>query len=165
MSLRRTISALAIAATVVAGLAVAPMAQAATRDHGSTLKVFLQATEREVLDLGATGATLGDVVTGSGTVRASRNGKALGTFAYRAETVRVNMPGGIESRQSTQWITLADGSIMTSSLISVPQGARPVASQEYVIVGGTGHYAGVAGTATFTPKSANRYVLTFDFID
>ncbi|MDO8309572.1 MAG: hypothetical protein Q7V58_14605 [Actinomycetota bacterium] len=165
MSLRRTISALAIAATVATGLAVAPTAQAATRDHPATIKVFLHSTEREVLDLGATGATLGDVVTGSGTVRASKNGKLLGSFAYRAETVRVNMPGGIESRQSTQWITFADGSVMLSSLISVPQGTRPVESQEYVVVGGTGHYSGVAGTATFTPKSANNYVLTFHFVD
>jgi hypothetical protein len=86
-------------------------------------------TEREVLDLGATGTTFGDVVTGSGDLRRSPSGMTIGSWSYRAETVRVNIPGGNESRLTTQWCALGKGSIMVSGLVSVQQGTRPTRRQ------------------------------------
>lgn len=162
MSVRR----LAIALTAAAALAltVAAPAQAARPTAPSgTLTVYNHQTQRDILDLGASGTTVGDVITGSGTVALSAGGKSVGTFAYRAETVRVNMPGGNENRISTTVTSLPGGTILTSGLVSAQQGTRPTKTEQVVIVGGTGDYAGARGTATLNPGTNNRYKVTFTF--
>jgi hypothetical protein len=151
-----------VAAGVPAGAQGLPTPHATGKGHG-TLKgtFYLHQTERQAIDIGATGTSVGDVVTGSGTVSTSRGGAAIGSFAYRAETLTVAIPGGTESRNSILWVTLDGGRIAATSLISVQAGARPVATQEYVVLGGTGTYARVRGTMTFTPVSADDYTVTF----
>ena len=164
MSVRRIATAGVIAAGVA--LTAAAPATAAVAAHSSkNMTVYIAQTERNVLDLGATGITVGDVVTGSGDVSKTKGGSTIGTFAYRAETVRVNIPGGIENRLSTMWVSLPGGSLMASTVINVPSGTRPVKSQEYVILGGTGKYSGAAGDMTFTPLSPDEYKLAFHFTD
>ncbi len=161
MSRFRVITSIALACAAVFALA-GPTSAAPTAD---TLTVYMKQDQREVLDIGASGPTIGDVVTGSGPVSRTNGGTAIGSVVYRAETVRVNIPGGVESRLSTLWVTLPKGSIAATSLVSVPQGTRPVAVQQFVIVGGTGAYAGVRGTMGFKPLSADDYRLTYRFVD
>ncbi len=160
----RLVSVISVVAALMS-LSVAAPASATIRasPHG-TLTVLLTQTEREVLDLGGTGTTIGDVVTGSGDLRRTAQGSTIGSWAYRAETVRVNIPGGSENRLTTQWYTLGKGSIMVSGMISLQQGTRPTRPQPLVIVGGTGSYRGAAGTMTLLPKGPDDYVATFRFV-
>jgi hypothetical protein len=151
-----------VASTAMAASAAAPAS--AAPDSGK-LTVYMSQTERNVLDLGATGITIGDVVSGSGNVSKTKGGATIGSFAYRSETVRVNIPGGIENRLSTIWFSLPGGSLMASTVINVPSGTRPVKSQDYVILGGTGKYAGAAGDMVFTPLSPDDYKVVFRFTD
>ena len=108
-----------VASTAMAASAAAPAS--AAPDSGK-LTVYMSQTERNVLDLGATGITIGDVVSGSGNVSKTKGGATIGSFAYRSETVRVNIPGGIENRLSTIWFSLPGGSLMASTVINVPSG-------------------------------------------
>ena len=156
----------ALLTTVVASTAIAAaVTPASAAPDSGKMTVYMAQTERNVLDLGATGSTIGDVVTGSGNVTKTKGGAPIGSFSYRSETVRVNIPGGIENRLSTIWFSLPGGSLMASTVINVPSGTRPVKSQDYVILGGTGKYAGAAGDMTFTPLSPDDYKLTFRFTD
>ena len=161
-AMTRRVLALIAAATAAASLIVVPSASAA--DHPDKVTVFLQQTVREQLDEGATGVTVGDIVTGSGTLSRTKGGASIGEFVYRAETVRVNRPGALESRLSTQWYDLPKGAIMTSALISIHQGVRPTRSQKFVILGGTGSYIGAQGVLTFMPLGPDDYRATFDFV-
>lgn len=154
-----------VAAAAVAVALPAKAAPTAPTAPTGTLTIYLKQDQREVLDLGVAGTTVGDVVTGSGNVSRTNGGAAVGTFVYRAEAVRVNIPGGIENRMSTLWITLPKGSIAATSLISVPQGTRPVAVHQYIIIGGTGAYAGARGTMGFKPLGPDDYRAKFRFIE
>jgi hypothetical protein len=164
MRTRRLVHVIAaVAATLVSvSIAVPASATPRTGPHG-TLTILMTQTAREVLDLGATGTTVGDVVTGSGDLRRSAQGATIGTWTYRAETMRVNIPGGNENRLTTQWYALGKGSLMASGLISLQQGTRPTKPQPLVIVGGTGIYSGARGTMTLLPKGPDEYVATFRF--
>ncbi len=153
---------LATAAVAAAALAISVAAPASAAPSGS-LTIYTHQTQRDVLDLGASGTTVGDVVTGNGTVAMTKGGKTVGTYVYRAETVQVNIPGGNENRITTQVWGVSDGTIMVSGLISIQQGTRPTKPQPLIIVGGTGKYAGANGTATLKPTSANNYTVTFAF--
>jgi hypothetical protein len=157
-----------VAAIAGIGILAATMMGAATSatavTTAGTVTVYITQSEREVLDVGAAGVTIGDVVTGSGSASRTRGGAEIGTFAYRAETVRVNIPGGVENRLSTFWVTLPKGTLAATALVSVPQGTRPVGVQQFVIIGGTGAYAGVRGTMNFKPLSPDEYRLTYRFV-
>ena len=160
----RILATAAIAATALALSAAAPALATAPAKPTGTMTVYSHSTQRNVLDIDASGGiTIGDVVTGSGTVATTKGGKSVGTFAYRAETVRVNMPGGNENRISTSVYSLPGGTILLSGLVSVQQGTRPTKTEPVVIVGGTGKYAGAAGTATLNPGSTDNYKVTFKF--
>lgn len=162
MKVRRATVAVAIAAAATVAVAV-PAHAARPAAPSGTLTVYSKQTARNVLDLGASGITVGDVVTGSGTVSLTKGGKAVGTFAYRAETVRVAIPGGNENRISTAVTSLPGGTILTSGLVSIQQGTRPTKTQPVVIVGGTGDYAGARGTAIQNPGPNNTWTTTYKF--
>jgi hypothetical protein len=124
MRTRPLVLAIVTVAMVSASVAVPASATPRTGPHG-TLTILMTQTAREVLDLGPTGTTVGDVVAGGGDLRRSAQGAPIGTWTYRAETVRVNIPGGNENRLTTQWYALGKGSLMVSGLISLQQGSRP----------------------------------------
>ena len=162
MSIRRP---LALAATLAFGLSVAGAAlpaQAAPKD-GSTLTLFNKRLTRETVDFPPNGTTVGDLTVGTGTLARTQGGAVIGTLSWSAQNVQVNIPGGIENRLSIQWLTLPGGALETSSLVSVPQGTTPVKTQQYVIVGGTGKYAGARGSMAFTPLGPEDYKMVFRF--
>ncbi len=163
MNTRRLTVALVAAAATTLALA-GPAAAVRPAAPSGSLTIYTHQTQRDVLDLGETGTTVGDVVTGSGTLALKKGGKMVGSYSYRSETVTVNIPGGNESRLSTNVYTLPGGTIMATGLVSIQQGTRPTKPQPQIIVGGTGRYAGARGTMTLVPKNANDYVRTFDFI-
>ena len=164
MNIRRlTVVAAAIAVAVAVAVATPALAVAPAKPSG-TLTIYTHQTQRDVLDLGESGSSTGDIVTGSGSVAMSKSGKAVGTYAYSSETVRVNIPGGSEMRISTSVYTLPGGTILVSGLTSVQQGTRPTKPQAQVIVGGTGKYAGAAGSVAVVPRNANDYTRVFSFV-
>jgi len=158
----RTLAVAAIASAALAVSVAAPALAVAPAAPSGSLVVFNDETQHNVLDLGGSGVTVGDVVTGSGSVALTKGGKSIGTFAYRAETVKVNMPGGNLNRINNSVYDLPDGTIMVAGLVSVQQGTEPTKPQPLIIVGGTGKYAGANGTVTLTPAK-KYYKATFTF--
>lgn len=159
----RMLATSAIAAAALAISVSAPAFATAPAKPSGSLTIYTHQTQRDALDLGATGTSVGDVATGSGTVALTKGGKDVGTYVYRSETMRVTIPGGNESRLSTSVHSLPGGTIMVSGLVSIQQGTRPTTPSPQVIVGGTGDYAGANGTATFTPGKNNNAKVTFTF--
>lgn len=163
MNLRRLSVAVVAASAVALSVAVPAHASAPAAPSGK-LTIYTVQTQRNVLDLDSSNSTtVGDVVVGSGTVALTKGGKSIGTYAYRSETVRVNIPGGNENRLSTSAYVLPGGTILVQGLVSVQQGTRPTKPQPLVIVGGTGDYAGANGTVTLSPRTPNKYTTTFTF--
>lgn len=161
----RTIAAgagLMLALPVAASAVAAPAAKAYKAPDD--FKMYTTQTERVEWDGGDAGTSVLDVVVGSGELRKKPGGAVKGTNTYRAETVRVDVPGGIEYRQSSQSYQLKNGTLLTSGLISVPSGARPVEPQDFAIVGGTGDYSGARGSMKFVPKGPNKNVVKFRFV-
>jgi hypothetical protein len=157
----RRLTAVAAASALTAG-ALALTTPAAAAPSGS-LTVWSTQTEQNKVDVGATGLTTGDITTGSGTVAMTQTGKAAGTFAYAATTVRVGIPGGNSTSLTTSVYTLPKGTISLQGLISVPQGTPPVKTETFVIVGGTGAYAGARGVAVRNP-GPTTWKVTFTFV-
>lgn len=153
---------LMLAFPVVSPAGAAPAAK--SYQAPANFKLYLTQTDRVEWDDGDPGTSVFDVVVGSGELRKKSGGSVKGTSTYRAETVRLDIPGGIEYRQSSQSYQLNSGTILTSGLIAVPSGARPVDPQDFAIVGGTGDYSGARGSMKFVPKSPNSYVVKFRFV-
>ncbi len=159
----RTLATAALAAAALTVAVGAPAFATAPAKPSGSLTIYTVQTQRDALDLGATGTSVGDVATGSGTVALTKGGKVVGDYVYRSETTRVNMPGGNETRLSTSVHSLPGGTIMVSGLVSIQQGTRPTEPAPQVIVGGTGDYAGANGTATFIPGKNNNSKVKFNF--
>lgn len=161
----RVLASAMAAGTLAISLAVPAQAAVSAAKPKGSLTVYTHQTQMNVLDLGASGVTVGDVTTGSGTVATSVGGKSVGTFAYRSENVSVSIPGGNRNVLSTTAYVLPTGQILTQGLISAPGGTAPVATQTRVILGGTGKYAGASGTAVMNP-GANQtdWTITFRFV-
>lgn len=153
----------ALTAAAVAAAAVLFSAPAHAAPSGS-LTVFGTRTEWQQIDLPPSGDTAGDMTVGTANVARTRGGPVIGSIAFNSVTIRVAIPGGSQSRMSTQWLTLPGGAIQSSSLIEAPQGTPPVKSQDFVIVGGTGRFAGAQGTMTMTPLGANENKYVFRFV-
>ncbi len=160
----RVLAIAAVAAAAVAVAVAAPASAAVPTAPSGTLTIYNHQTQFNRLDLGANGPNVGDVATGSGTVALSKGGKVVGSFTYRAESVRVNIPGGNENLITTAVYTLPGGTIMTSGLVSAQQGTRPTKTEPVIIVGGTGDYIGASGTATLNPGKKSTYTVTFRFV-
>lgn len=151
---------LTAAALAVCSVLVSAPAQSA---QSNSLTLFGTRTEWQQIDLPPSGDTVGDLTVGTANVARTRGGSVIGNIAFTSVTIRVEVPGGSQSRMSTQWLTLPGGAIQSSTLVDAPQGTPPVKRQEFVIVGGTGKFAGVRGTMTMTPLGGNenRYVFRF----
>ena len=159
--LRKT-SALSAAVLVAAGVALvaAPSVQAAQSD----MILYFDRNYREVIDLGKTGDSHGDITITHGNLSSTPGGKNVGTYASSQITAVMTIPGGPQSRKIDMSMKLDKGMIYTTSLMSANGGTPPTKPVAYAIIGGTGKYMGVAGQVTLNPISDTGYKATLHFV-
>lgn len=136
----------AVLATTLVG--VNPATAAPGKDRPKPIVVFIAFGTRDIIDIGEPGASHGDVTTGTGAVWRTLAGEVIGDYVYRAETVKAEE---LETRLTTLWVNLPGGSLAAMALIEVPKEAPPTESQRFIVLGGTGKYAGAQGTMTLKP--------------
>ena len=148
----------AIASLVLMGSVMAPAIAAPQSDS-----YFMKRTDRQVVDLGGSGTSVGDMVFASGTVSKKRGGTAVGTYNFRGITVAVPIPGGRENRDALTQFNFKSGTVLMERINSVPAGTLPDSTEIYPIIGGTGVYAGVNGTVVFSVLNEAEYKVVFRF--
>lgn len=158
MKIRHVIQAITVSTALIVGLAVAP----ANADDFTRMTFTMHRELRSTVDIGDSGPSVGDIASAVGTV--SSRGKKVGSYDWFGTTVRVNMPGGLETRHSTLQLKLPKGLILIEGMHSAPAGAVPNTTFPFVIVGGTGAYTSIRGDATYTtldPITESKLVLRY----
>lgn len=160
---RRRLTALVSAAFIAVGSAfiAAPSANAAEPDF----VWYFDRTFREVIDVGASGDSHGDITVTNGNVSKARGGKAVGSYSTSQVTAYVAIPGGRQNRKTDIGITVGKGVIYTTALVAANAGTPPTRTSAHAIIGGTGTYAGVSGEMILQPLSASRYKASFYLAD
>jgi allene oxide cyclase-like protein len=149
------------AAAAIAAVAAASALPASGQDGSSTLEVVLKESKRDTkfIDLPPKGESLGDRLVLSSTAR--RDGKVVG----RTEAECVLQDKTYEAFSCVGNLLLADGKItfQGSQLNKAIPGALPKPKSEtYAVTGGTGAYAGAAGSLTLSgPEKAERARIAF----
>jgi hypothetical protein len=144
-----------VTALMSAGLTAAIVSPAFAAPNSESY--FLKRSSRQVLDLGTTGASVGDMAFSVGVMGSKRGRTDAGTYNFRGITVAVAIPGGRENRDSLIQLNLKAGLILMEKIISVPAGTVPDLTETYPITGGTGNYAGARGTVVFSVLSDSEY--------
>jgi len=152
---------IAAAALALAATLLPPPAQAAP---SGSLTVFATRVEWQQIDLPPNGDTTGDLTIGLMNAARTRGGPVVGSISYNATTVRVNMPGGVQNRMATAWLTMPNGAIQATSLIEAPQGTPATKDQTFIIVGGTGKYVGARGTMALIILGKDERKLVYSFV-
>jgi hypothetical protein len=162
-SLQRKLVALLTTMLVAAGvtLVAAPGAHAAKAD----LVWYFDRTFREVIDIGATGDSHGDVTVTHGNVTEVAGGAAVGAYVTSQLTAFIAIPGGRQSRKTDISIKMGKGVIYTTALVEANAGTPPTKTTAHAIIGGTGKYSGVSGEIILKPLSATRYKVSFFFVN
>jgi hypothetical protein len=162
-TLTRKLIALLTTVLVAAGvtLVAAPGAHAAKPD----LVWYFDRTFREVIDIGRTGDSHGDVTVTNGNVSEVPGGSAVGTYVTSQLTASVAIPGGPQERKTDISIKVGKGVIYTTALVSANAGTPPTKVSAHAIIGGTGKYSGVSGEMILKPLSATRYKVSFFFVN
>ncbi len=150
-------------ASVFATLALAGSlaAPAIAAPHSDSF--FLKRTSRQVIDLGTTGTSVGDMAFATGIVSKQRGGAEVGTYNFRGITVAVAIPGGRENRDALLQYNFKNGTLLMERINNVPAGTLPDSTEIYPIIGGTGAYAGAKGTVVFSVLSDSEYKADFRF--
>ena len=149
-------------AAALVGTLGAPNVIAAPRPDDRT--VFIERTFAENVDFGTTGTSVGDLRATRGLVRASLNGKVIGSYTTSQITISPQLPGGLEDRNITMEVAIGRSEIVMVSVYSAPAAATPVDKVVYPIVGGTGKFAGARGTMTLVTIDEMRKRLDFRFM-
>lgn len=170
----RRIAALALAPVVALPLAVVPMAgvtavsaspaPAPTPAPEQTRldRVFLDITSRTVIDVGATGSSVGDVTITEGTISTGAGGARIGGFTTRVVVV---VPGESRERRDTYvQLRLPGGTLLVRQLNEDPTGKPPSSPHVMPIVGGSGPYFAARGAATTTPIGNGRLRLDISYL-
>ncbi len=92
-----------------------------------------------------------------------RDGASVGSYNFRGITVAVSIPGGRENRDALTQFNLKSGTVLMERINSVAAGTLPDTTEIYPIIGGTGKYAGAAGTVVFSVLSESEYKAEFRF--
>jgi len=136
-------------------------AQASQNTHAVT--VYMHRADRQVVDVGASGASIGDMAFAWGSLSKTAAGPAIGSYTFRGLTLRTDIPGGVEDRDALIQYMLPGGTVLIQQVIHVPLAATPVKADVYAITGGTGTYSGARGSATVKVINPAEYVVTFRF--
>ena len=150
-----------LAVLAVAAAAFLPSASATAAPEGTmTLTAAFEQRSMAKVGGGGKGASPGETIVFSTTLR--RAGKVAGRGEF-VQTVVDPRYRGISIRAD---LLLPDGTIeLQSAGVSVrpPGGAKPTREPDMAIVGGTGAYAGAAGTVRMTAAGhrTQRLELTF----
>lgn len=153
---------IAIFSAVLVGALATPAAMAAPRPVDRT--VYIERTFAENVDFGSSGTSVGDLRATRGLVRASLEGKVIGSYTTTQITISPQLPGGLEDRNITMEVAIGSSEIVLLSVYSAPAGATPVDKVVYPIVGGTGKFAGARGTMTLVTIDETRKRLVFRFM-
>ena len=149
--------------TLAAGATIAAPSASAAKVPADRV-VFLERVDAQNIDLGAAGPSVGDLRVTRGIVRATRDGKKIGTYATSQVTVASGLIGGTEQRSVIMEITIGKSDITMTSLYVVPVGAAPTGEIVHPIVGGTGKYLGAKGSLTFIPLDETTYRAKLTFV-
>jgi hypothetical protein len=147
-----------VAATLFMG---APSATAAKAD----LVWYLDRTFRDVMDVGTSGDSHGDITVTNGNISEVRGGKAVGSYVTSQITVQLNIPGGRQDRKTDIALTVNGGVIYTTALVAANAGTPPTKTTAHAIIGGTGKYSSVSGEMILKPLTGTRYKVSFFFED
>lgn len=153
---------IAIFSAVLVGTLATPAAMAAPRPVDRT--VYIERTFAENVDFGSSGTSVGDLRATRGLVRASLEGKVIGSYTTTQITISPQLPGGLEDRSITMEVAIGSSELVLLSVYSAPAGATPVDKVVYPIVGGTGKFAGARGTMTLVTIDETRKRLVFRFM-
>lgn len=148
----------------VIGITAPLYGSAAESSLPPTRTVFLERTSAENVDVGTPGASVGDLRSTSGVVRAAQNGEVIGSYATSQVTVASGLPGGNEQRSVLMEITIGRSDVTMASFYNVPAGGPPAARVVHPIIGGTGRFLGAKGSLTLTPISATEYRALLKFV-
>lgn len=124
---------------------------------GTTLDLSVKNTKRVVVDLGAPGASQGDLLTVDGDLIGA-NDDVIGAFRLNAAVAESTMSS--ETRGTNAYITWKDSpdSLVFAGAPEYPRGGGlPTEPVRFAVVGGTGQYAGAGGEATVTFTKPDRF--------
>ena len=159
--MRFAVRALSVGVAGVVLVSGAPIAQATT--NSDTIVLFMHRAERQVVDLGETGPSIGDIAFAWGSVSKAPTSKSVGTYTFRGLTVRTDIPGGVEDRDVLLQYTLSGGTLLIQQVIHLSLGVTPVRTDAYAIIGGTGDFSGARGSAKVKAVTPSEYKVTFTF--
>ena len=130
------------------------------------LTFISQLTKTQTLDLGKTGPDMGDITVNMGDVLDPKTGVKVGSYVNRHIMVDVDQVGGTDTRDIHIQYTLPGGTISMTQIMTYSSTTHlPMVQGDRAIIGGTGIFAGVKGSQTFTPVSgqSGRFTIKFNF--
>jgi hypothetical protein len=123
---------------------------------------FVRNARWERVDSGNPGFSIGDLVVGSGDLSRRRGGVARGVQEWSALVTAIDPATARELRTTTVQYTWPRGSILTEKIARYPINGGLSDSVTYAIVGGTGEYAGVRGTARLKVLNEREFRVVFE---
>lgn len=141
-------------------LALALIAPATTMALPRHFVVYTVVDQWNYIDLGESGRSLGDLVSGRGTLTKMPGRSPTGQYQWGATVVQL-LPNDQEMRQSVVQFEWGTDAILASKIFQVPSHSNPVQPIVYAITGGTGRYASARGTVLFEPTGASTFKATF----
>ena len=156
--MRRLITLVLASAIAIPLAGFATSAQAAPRAD----RIFLHVDTRTVIDVGATGSSLGDLTITHGTLANTLEGDKIGSWTARLVVV---VPGATKERRDTLLhFILPGGVLMTRGIYESPSGKLPSEPHRIAIIGGTGDYFGARGQVVLTPLGDGNLRLDMEYV-
>ena len=103
--------------------------------------------------LGSRGSTVGNLTKTEG--RLTLQGQPVAAYVSTSTVVR-DLPQDLEQRMVQANFVFDKGTLMVNGMIVAPKTTLPSTPTLYVISGGTGIYAGAAGSAVFMPEDGDE---------
>ena len=158
--MRRIITLVLASAIALPLVGFATSAQAAPpprADH-----VFMHIDTRTVIDVGATGSSVGDLTITHGTLADTLEGAKIGSWTARVVVV---VPGKTKERRDTLvHFILPGGVLMTRGIYVSPTSKPPTTPVRMAIIGGTDHYYGSRGQVLLTPLGDGNLRLDMEYV-